>query len=100
MPGGVAIAVSASVWGAMVSFDSDQCEWKGFISIFGEQRCPMPETVAFCQALQRLSEDTRELAAKVDDAVVSPQLIEIADEILELARVNCPVHVIDTLTTH
>jgi hypothetical protein len=86
--------------GGMVLIDLDQCERKGFIDIYGEQRCHMPETVAFCQALQRLSEDTRELAAEVDDAVVSPQLIEIADEILELARVNRPTHVIDTLTSH
>ena len=60
----------------------------------------MPETVAFCRALHRLSEDTRELAVKVADEKVSPQLIEIADEILELARLHCPTDEIGTLTTH
>lgn len=60
----------------------------------------MPETVAFCKALHSLSEDTRELAAKVDDPRVSSQLVEIADELLELVRINCPAHEIGTLTTH
>lgn len=60
----------------------------------------MPETVAFCEALHRLSEDTRQLAAEVDDVSVSPRLIEIADELLELVRLNRPAHVMGTLTTH
>jgi hypothetical protein len=70
------------------------------LSAWSGQRCQMPETIAFCKALHKLSEDTRELAAKVDDARVSPQLIEIADEMLELVRMHCPAHEIGALTTH
>jgi len=69
-------------------------------SAWSGQRCQMPETIAFCKALHKLSEDTRELAVRVDDAQVSPQLIEIADEILELVRMHCPAQEIGALTTH
>jgi hypothetical protein len=60
----------------------------------------MPETIAFCKALHKLSEDTRDLAGRVDDVRVSPQLIEIADEMLELVRMHCRAQEIEALTTH